>query len=176
MKTSGESSSVVPKYEPTVGDVVEFEYRGTTCKGLIYLDSDFSIMPELENGYWCSSGASFHEAENLLKVGHTDTIPEGRLEFYEAWDIAKAYFDDRPYAERQAEWVADNNIKVGSMVKVVRAFKDYENGFGAVYGSAKLDLGKTLTVSLLESYDETLSMIKLDSCNCHPYFVLEPVS
>lgn len=33
------------------------------------------------------------------------------------------------YAERQAKWIKENNLKIGDLVKVTRAAEDYEDGW-----------------------------------------------
>lgn len=77
----------------------------------------------------------------------------------------------KSYAERQAEWVAEHGIKVGSKVVVIRDAKDHEDGWPLCWmHSMDKTVGTTLTVDHIEDRG-----ISLDYLPMYPYFVLEPI-
>jgi len=91
--------------------------------------------------------------------------------------MLKAYLTEAPeqtYAERQAQWVKENNVKAGTKVRVTRTFTEDEDGSccwehddlvgmtGVVgrYGIATLSLGVDMS-------DESFIAV--------PYFALEVI-
>lgn len=73
------------------------------------------------------------------------------------------------YAERQAKWVAFHGTKVGSKVKVVRKFEDFEAGCDMSWVDCKLNT----PMEILTVDDD--SSLELDNGCWYPYFVLEPI-
>lgn len=81
------------------------------------------------------------------------------------------------YEDRQAEWVKENNIKVGDWVKIVRKFSRGEDGFGYCFIDKKMEIliGKICKINSIDIhgiyvYDEDES-----DCYLWPYFCLEKV-
>lgn len=78
----------------------------------------------------------------------------------------------KPYAERQAEWIERNGIKVGSRVRVTRAAESHEEGWNNTW--------EPLMTRAVDTVDE---INYIEDCGIHlkegyyfPYFVLEPVN
>jgi len=79
----------------------------------------------------------------------------------------------KSYAERQAEWIERNDIKVGSRVRVTRAATTGEDGWGNVEcPPIKEKVGSTCTVASFGG----CGGIQLQKSVYFPYFVLEPVT
>jgi len=80
-----------------------------------------------------------------------------------------------PYAERQAAWVKEHGIEVGSKVRVMRAFHTDETILGGDWG-----VGIRWNVSMASSVGRHLTVECVDAWVyagdwSWPYFVLEPV-
>jgi hypothetical protein len=77
------------------------------------------------------------------------------------------------YLERQNEWIAQHDLKVGDKVKVLRKAEDYEDGWPTYWG------GQTHTMSIGKAYFiQEISLeygIILDNGWGYPYFVLKPL-
>ena len=77
------------------------------------------------------------------------------------------------YAERQAEWVKENDLKIGDKVKVVRYWKNGEQGFRYT-GGRHIPLGRLVTVSVIE--DDCIAVWKDEEYPYFlPYFAIEKV-
>jgi hypothetical protein len=165
------------KYQPAVGDVVEFEFSGRPQQGIVFAPT---VNRKLSVTHARLGGSNFtycridYEAfGEMKKVGHTDEM--GGIDTYEkANPIAKVYFSapdkDAPYTERQAHWCKANSIKVGSPVKVVRKFENQEDGFGHGWiSSMDRNIDEVIEVKCItDNY--------IDLGYGFPYFVLEPVT
>lgn len=80
------------------------------------------------------------------------------------------------YTERQAAWVAENDVKPGTKVRVTRTAESYEDGWGDSW-LTDMDkyVGKTLEVDMpVETSVHLLTGDDMHSWN-FPYFVLEVV-
>lgn len=80
------------------------------------------------------------------------------------------------YTERQAAWVAENDVKPGTKVRVTRTAKSYEDGWGDYWmGDMDKYVGKKLTVNRTDG--SSMHLLTGDEFYCwnFPYFVLEVV-
>ena len=81
-------------------------------------------------------------------------------------------WEELSYADRQAEWIEKNNLKVGSKIKFVREFKGWEDGF--MYYNLEGYLYSINDVYTIKRIDD--HHIKIEE---HPfpmpYFAFEPV-
>lgn len=82
---------------------------------------------------------------------------------------------EKSYEERQEEWIAANNIKLGDKVRILRKAEDGEEGWGNVWGGSNADktVGK---IGIIHSI--SLREIRVDTDTnwfWYPYFVLEKV-
>jgi transcription antitermination factor NusG len=76
------------------------------------------------------------------------------------------------YEERQKQWLEYHGLKVGSKVKVVRKFKEDEDGCDCMESSEKDDaVGSVFTVIEIR---ETYIVVSRLKDNCFPYSALEP--
>jgi hypothetical protein len=79
------------------------------------------------------------------------------------------------YAERQAKWIEFHGLKVGDKVKVVRKFKEYQDGFGSCqwdFTTQKASMqGQVYSIAHFPSHNEWVCLEESD----FPYFALEPV-
>ena len=83
------------------------------------------------------------------------------------------------YSERQNQWIEHHGLKVGDNVKVVRVYKNGDNGF--CHSSADMGfspkckcLGKESKVVLIENC--RIVIAAYNKCDyTFPYFALEPV-
>lgn len=80
------------------------------------------------------------------------------------------------YTERQAAWVAENDVKPGTKVRVTRTAKSYEDGWEDNWID-RMDkyVGKELTVNRTDG--SSMHLLTVDDAYCwnFPYFVLEVV-
>lgn len=81
---------------------------------------------------------------------------------------------EKSYEERQKEWIAANNIKLGDKVRILRKARDHENGWLNRWGGLEMDreVGKIGRVTSI------FSDIRVDTDTnwfFYPYFVLEKV-
>jgi hypothetical protein len=111
-----------------VGDVVEFEREGDTCKGVVFTDSIGSLVITrytIKNGHSC-----FGTVDGNLKTVYKDIRKTGTssldldgLSCTIASDKAKAYFAQEQEIEEVAEHLTgsdESKYKVGQLVEVVR--------------------------------------------------------
>ena len=77
------------------------------------------------------------------------------------------------YSQRQTEWVEKHGLKVGDKVKVLRAAKSYEDGWGDLWDTC---MGKFVgRECVVESIDGSV-WLEMDGDGWYfPYFILEPV-
>lgn len=79
------------------------------------------------------------------------------------------------YVERQSKWLADNNVKVGDKVRVVRKAQSREDGWGNAWVEDMDDwVGKVFKVDRIYS-DDGIRLVDSHSWWVFPYFVLEKV-
>jgi hypothetical protein len=163
-------------YQPEVGDVVEFEWGGRALKGIAF---GHGGSKNLDIAIHNPDGAVYtaSNAVSIKKIGSTSKM-DGVEYYTEANPVVMAYFAQPTftgtYAERQAQWVAHHNLKVGDKVKVVRGFKDGDDGARIIwYDNKKMCTGKTYTIRSMAGG------VRLDTGIRHvswfPYTVLEPV-
>ena len=82
------------------------------------------------------------------------------------------------YKERQAQWIKDNEIEVGSRVKVMRTAETYQDGWGTSWEKNMDELvGQEGEVSGVDFYTLGIS-VRFESGDSwyFPFFVLEPAS
>ena len=149
---AGEQKQVIPDSKYQVGDLVEVE-------------------PEWRVGMITAINA---DADYCYDVKTQEDIRCDAL----GWECMPN--DIRPlsgtYAERQAKWVEFYDIKVGSKVKVVRSYKDKEDGFwGVTILSDAKWLNAEAVVREIKEDDVRLTMVGTDNHSFFPYFALEPV-
>lgn len=97
---------------------------------------------------------------------------DGDYWFYPCSVIEKA--DTRSYAERQAEWVKENNLKLGDKVKVIKkSEKDWDEDWCWVSEMDKT-VGTIMTVCGIRSGAISLEMRCGKNCG-YPYYCLEKV-
>ena len=77
---------------------------------------------------------------------------------------------EKSYAERQAEWLKETGVKVGSRVRVTRAALSHEYG----WGTHVVPEMNNVQESRVEGIDEVIGLLLEDGW-WFPYFVLEPV-
>ena len=86
---------------------------------------------------------------------------------------------ESPYAERQAKWIADNGIKVGDKVRIVRKADPDEDGWNNSWNTAMDDsVGKIGVVTGFEKsfQDRGIRVSLLKGVTwLYPYFVLEKI-
>jgi len=161
-----------PDYTPAVGDVVEFEYRNTIRRGIVFCAEHSDRDRVLTScGSWdifisdCpdvvfikKSGLLFHRSDS------------------EGCDLVKAYFAQPTftgsYTACQQQWIEHHGLKVGDKVKVVREYENYEQGCSSVSIEGDADyVGKVVIITRITS---TAIYVKMgDRANFFPYFVLE---
>lgn len=100
-------------YTPQPGDVVEFEYNGLTCKGIVFLSSNNNLTITRSNnssedlGYNSVKGNISNPVYLNVKKTGTSSLCLNGLNVIEARNKAKAYFS-RP------------QFKVGDRVRIAR--------------------------------------------------------
>jgi hypothetical protein len=246
--TTSKATASSSDYSPSVGDVVEFERSGDTCKGLIYFETCFSELKLISNwggGHYSHCSPKWNTLKNLRKIESTDLVPES-CDVTEMQAIAKAYFASPPakrefavgdrvrvtesmcsidvgvitvvdkifndgklrltgsvgsfkpcwvelaeaskptftpdlalsYAENQAAWIEFHGLKVGSKVKVVKKFKQNEQGFDGLAwdaGNSKMaSQGKIMSIKRIDDNCIVLIGQGTNAGNYYPYFALEP--
>ncbi len=78
----------------------------------------------------------------------------------------------KPYEERQAEWVKENDIQDGDKVRLLRKAEDHEDGWGCYWGTGIVgDVGKIIGLDSLWGVRVSFS----ESSYWYPFFVLEKV-
>lgn len=176
-----------PKYTPAVGDVVEFEYtykdNGRTLDGIIGLtasgDPCVWAMFIGKKATWCG----FEYCGNIRKTG--DSGKTGH-QLRGQDNVMDNYFSEPEpttpelsYAERQEAWVSANNIVVGSKVRVVKGYRNGDEGFDLTSicdtyncDSKKDQIGSVGKVTHIHTTG--LQVFEEDRFT-FPYFVLEPV-
>lgn len=175
-------SSLTTEYVPKVGDVIEFEYEGKTCDGVILnlgVSNPVAVLSKFNCPTYGWNPRIFLDMLNVRKTGVCDSIPDTAIELSEARDIFRAY-QAQPtftgtYAERQAQWVKHYGVKVGTKVKVVREAIKKEDGWDGIWPNPMNRLvGDTLDVlyiGLREGQGIELNCVGVDWW--FPYFVLE---
>lgn len=82
---------------------------------------------------------------------------------------------EKPYVERQAEWIKENNIKIGDKVRILRKVEGYKDGWMCSW-----------VLSMDETVGEVCPVIKDRGCDgievrtnhgtwCYPYSILKKV-
>lgn len=84
------------------------------------------------------------------------------------------------YTERQTKWIADNGIKVGDKVRIVRKADSYEDGWDNTWGlNMDKAVGKVGTVSRISAnfteWGIEVDVPDVEPSLRYPYFVLEKV-
>ncbi len=160
-----------------VGDVVEFDAafgRKRTCQGIVYNGRNCLHVANTYHGD-CITQTKLIDSQitNMKKIGHVDV--SASADFRDVKIIAKAYFK-RPYLERQAQWVKDNKVAVGTPVKVQRHFE--RNADGARCMSSEPEwkaamIGNTYKVRSIEADYIVLDAGERGQYPQFPYTVLE---
>lgn len=166
------------KYEPQVGDVVEFELKSTggIYQGIVFLDygphNGVAFKLDGKGDYNGYDWTRISRCENVRKIGH---IQHDGNSINDAKRTAKAYFSTPTftgsYKERQKQWIEHHGLKVGDKVKVVRKFKDNEDGY---YGSSRdHTVGKTGSIQFINRSGGFF--VDGDVDTFIPYFALKSV-
>lgn len=80
------------------------------------------------------------------------------------------------YEERQAEWIKENNIKIGDHVRLIRAASDEEDAWPNVWPCTAYGwIGNILRVMDIDSQNIVCYNLDSDDWFGFPYFVLEKV-
>ena len=86
------------------------------------------------------------------------------------------------YAERQAQWVKENNVKVGTKVRIIRSFVTYEDGCTVWWASDMNNtIGKEGTITNIDHNGVGFRVgfrVSITGAYCgywYPYFVLEVI-
>ena len=82
------------------------------------------------------------------------------------------------YAERQSQWVKENNVKAGTKVRVIRTFTSGEDGCNITFTSVKgTFIGDDCSVDAVREHDAciTVRSKQKDDWGHFPYFVLDVV-
>lgn len=112
----------------------------------------------------------------LTDISMADAFP-----FYEAGCDSWICFlpeKDRPYEERQAEWIKANDIGVGDKVRILRKFEPYEDGCSAQMnreGRMNRLIGTVGKICLITDGAISVMSEGFDYPWLWPYFVLEKV-
>lgn len=135
----------------------------------------------LYRAYWLYQIESGAKVEVAWRAFGMDSWTDAS--WYEEIDpapIALFRFKKLPsYIERQAQWIAENNIKKGSRVKVIRAAENHEDGWGSHWAYGMDDLvGNVYSVANPKNgYNEGGIPLRASTYIWTvPYFVLEPIS
>ena len=156
------------EYVPQVGDVVGITNYGGENKGIVFNDDGLCVA------YYDGEYDSIEDVDIADTIGHVDFM-DGLSNQHEARELTKAYFSTPTftgtYAKRQAQWVKHHGLKVGSKVKIARAFKEDEDG----YGSCGMSPRKRELVGGTSQIQQISYGYICVSENYWPYFVLEPV-
>jgi hypothetical protein len=176
-------SEALSDYTPQAGDVVEFEYEGKTCRGLVFMYGDSEGIASLwgrSNGCTYSRNTAFDIAMiTIRKVGNTDLVTYrtgrgsiiGIAETYFAQPRERHAFSPQgTYAQRQQQAVKHYGWKVGDKVKVVREYE--ESGTWSNWECGHKEHVKNGKVGKITNISD--GYIDIDNWTC-PYFVLEPV-
>ena len=132
------------------------------------------ISAPLSAWYHFCIGNCFDVIEDKTKRGDVYWVKIGEKNYgILKSDVVVIEWHEQSYAERQAEWVRDNNLKVGDKVKVVREWVLGENStvVNPVENESDIAIGKVFRVSRING---DISIALYGSC-CYPYFVLELV-
>lgn len=94
-----------------------------------------------------------------------------------AWNL---FYPAPTYAERQAEWLKENNVKIGTKVRVTRGFKSNESGSSCGFGTNEEESKANIIGQIGKVIDLTIkNSIALEFNNkeewCVPFTVLEIV-
>lgn len=97
---------------------------------------------------------------------------------YYAMEVIKETAKEPTYAERQAQWVKENNVRVGTKVRVIRTFTSCEDGCNVQFTPLKgTFIGDDCTVDTVLEHEHDACIIvrskQKDDWWQFPYFVLE---
>lgn len=165
MTQSTEASSASPDYSPAIKREFKVGDRVKVIEWFDWQRDYYKDEPE--------------DSAKIVTKG-TDSGGDVRLKgspndcFFQAdsLELAEATFTpdpDKSYAENQAAWIKHHGLEVGSEVKVVRKFKDDEDGYNG--SSRDTYIGTVACIALTQGTDG----IKLKDSTWFPYFALEPV-
>lgn len=124
--------------------------------------------------YWLSDFGKWHKSLDFtaLKDLQYRIDPD-----YKAEPEPKAEEKPEPsYAERQAAWIKENNVKVGDKFKVLRKAEDYEQGWGIDWAD-KMDylVNKIIKIDEIDTNRGTNNGLHSTNDWYFPYFVLEKI-
>lgn len=126
-----------------------------------------NYVPTLE-GYVTGE---YNKSDKLIRVSLNTTSP-----FFDGHNYYSLFYPapEPTYAERQAQWVKENNVKVGTKVRVTRTFTEDEDGSHCF---AHSDLvGMTGSVGEYDALPYNLAVDMSDgSVRVIPYFALEVI-
>ena len=115
---------------------------------------------------------------DILVSGTLDQIDDARVRFFSEKDTPWDYFipkKESTYEERQAEWIKENDIKVGDKVRIVRKARANEGGWDNNWVPSMSDtVGEVGRV--IDDSSAVGIRVETDDCSfAYPYFVLEKV-
>lgn len=89
------------------------------------------------------------------------------------WLVATEKKNIETYVQNQARWVVDNNVEVGTIVKIMRSARSGEGGWDNDWWLGEMDdtVGDEGKVTAIYSR----SGIELEDEWCYPFFILEVV-
>lgn len=118
---------------------------------------------------------------NILASGTMDHIDNVNVRFVTSEGVKWDYFIPKKkpsYEERQAEWIKENNIKIGDKVRILRTFSSGEDGCSVpINPEGKMDclVGTIGEISGISSGSIGVHDDKRNHSWRWPYFVLEKV-
>jgi hypothetical protein len=141
--------------------------------GMWWTDCDqFSDGTPTENSF----GGNRSEMEKTTRIVEKIWDDAGHEEEPEDPDFYPA--PEPTYAERQAQWVKENNVKAGTKVRVIRTFTSGEDGCNIPFTPVKgTFIGDDCTVDAVREHDAriTVRSKQKDDWWYFPYFVLEVI-
>ncbi len=112
-----------------------------------------------------SNGKTFCIKDGITLKEFNDDMRKGAW-----WDNCKA-IPEKPYTEKQEEWVKEHKIKVGDTVIATRDWDSKEHGF-------HINMGRAITKQKIKVLDIDPDYIECREAPynyCYPYFVLEKI-
>lgn len=161
---------IVTAKDILAGNVKKEDIIGKKGWFLDVIPSDMSLNyiirlagnPRVLGGINCDESYPFADNAEISDDYHLYFLPE----------------KEPPYEERQAEWIKENDIKVGDKVKILRGFEPYERGVGTRMDSDHyMDnlIGTISEVSNIEPNRISVWSNEHGQAWSWPYFVLEKV-
>lgn len=158
------------KYEPAVGDVIEFEYRNKKWTGICFNPAgNLTLSVDLNFDSGDKAWAYLDEISNVRFVKHSGlNLAERSIDWKESSAIAKAYFSKpafkvgdmvtiakRVYNSGVYAWISQMDEYIGFSGKIKSVYRDYAKVEGADVWQYPLESLELVTEPVLTgSYEE----------------------